>query len=146
MQALSRLAHPEKGVRFSPYSYVGPEDLLFKPAEVARLWHDPNMYTWGGFDGSGEPITMRFSDYYRLFAYDVDFAFPDQIGFNQQIGGGNMINNLGEFYPGASFVEYHFPGFDRKYEGMDWRSLRLVFERSGRTWALVGIIHDAWTT
>jgi (p)ppGpp synthase/HD superfamily hydrolase len=42
-------------------------------------------------------------------------------------------------------VEYHFSGFDPKYEGMDWRSLRLVFEEKDNIWHLVGIIHDQWT-
>jgi UDP-N-acetyl-2-amino-2-deoxyglucuronate dehydrogenase len=30
-------------------------------------------------------------------------------------------------------------------EGMDWRSLRLVFEKKNDIWYLVGIIHDQWT-
>jgi hypothetical protein len=36
-------------------------------------------------------------------------------------------------------------GFDPEYEGMDWRSLRLVFEKKNDIWYLVGIIHDQWT-
>jgi len=28
-------------------------------------------------------------------------------------------------------VEYHFPGIDPQYGGLDWRSLRLVFQQSG---------------
>jgi hypothetical protein len=28
---------------------------------------------------------------------------------------------------------------------MNWASLRLVFERSGNKWYLVGISHDEWT-
>jgi len=42
-------------------------------------------------------------------------------------------------------VEYHFPGIDPQYGGLDWRSLRLVFQQSGGEWYLVGIIHDQWT-
>ena len=145
MQALSQLVHSQKGLRFSPYGFVREEDLRFDPPQVAGLMIDQELHTWGTFDGSGEPIHMNFADYYDRFIYDVDFAFPEKIGFNQAIGQGNTINNLGEFYPGASFVEYHFPGFDPQYGGMDWRSLRLVFERSGGTWALVGVIHDEWT-
>jgi hypothetical protein len=43
-------------------------------------------------------------------------------------------------------VEYYFPGFDLQLQGMDWRSLRLVFTLYDNTWYLVGIIHDQWTT
>ncbi|MNW11118.1 hypothetical protein D3C71_2084880 [compost metagenome] len=43
------------------------------------------------------------------------------------------------------FVEYHITGIDPSVEEMDWRSLRLVFEKIGEDHALVGIIHDQWT-
>jgi hypothetical protein len=42
-------------------------------------------------------------------------------------------------------VEYYFPGFEAQYEGMDWKSLRLVFEQHQGSWKLVGIIHNEWT-
>jgi hypothetical protein len=45
-------------------------------------------------------------------------------------------------YPKAQFVEYHFPGFDAKYEGLDWKSLRLIFDQKGTEWLLIGIQHD----
>jgi len=48
-------------------------------------------------------------------------------------------------YPTASFVEFHFTGFDPQYGGIDWSSLRLVFENVGGNWLLIGIVHDGWT-
>ena len=65
--------------------------------------------------------------------------------FQQGIGQGNSINNIAQIYPSAVTVEYHFEGFEEEYAGLDWRSLRLVFEASGGTWYLVGIVHDEWT-
>ncbi len=58
---------------------------------------------------------------------------------------GNSIDNSQEYYPGAMVVEYHFPGFDPQYGGLDWASLRLVFQEFEGRWVLVGIIHDEWT-
>ena len=57
-----------------------------------------------------------------------------------------MINNIPDFYPGGMMVEYHFPGIDPEYGGLDWRSLRLVFIPYGEDWFLVGVVHDEWTT
>lgn len=152
MAALANLAHPNEGVRFSPYGYVraqagAPEgqDLAFSAAEVAGLWSDPTVYTWGSAAGSGEPIELTFAGYYDEYVYDVDFAQPDAIGFGLILGQGNTINNIPEVYPGAFMVEYHFEGFDPQYAGFDWRSLRLVLDESGGTWYLVGIVHDEWT-
>jgi len=145
MPALAALAHPALGVRFSPYSYVRAEDLVFTPQGIATLMDDPTVYTWGTFDGSGLPIEMAFPEYDGRFVYSSDFANPDSVGINQRIGSGNTIDNSQEFYPGAVVVEFYRAPQDPQYGGMDWQSLRLVFQPEGDRWYLVGVIHDEWT-
>lgn len=145
MARLSRLVHPEKGVRFSPYTYVRDEDLVFQADDIKDLMSNPSVYRWGRFDGSGLPITKTFGYYFKRFVYDADFIRPQAVGADTVIGRGNTINNIPEFYPEAIFIEYHFEGMDPKLGGMDWRSLRLVLETHQRNWYLVGIVHDEWT-
>jgi hypothetical protein len=148
MNKLAQMAHPDKGIRISPYGYVDTDkDLTFKPAAVGKLLTDDNVYEWGTYDGSGEPIKLKFADYYGKFVYDADFAKAPQTAVNKTTGKGNMANNMGEVYPPEryDFVEYHFSGFDKKFEGLDWKSLRLVFEKDGGRLLLVGIVHDQWT-
>ena len=145
LEALASLVHPEKGVRLSPYSFVRRDDLIFYQEQIPGLWADPTIYSWGNYDGSGMPIELSFEVYYLEFIYDVGFARPYTLGFNATLGRGNSINNLSEAYPEAAFVEFHFPGFDPQYEGMDWRSLHLVFEQVNGAWFLVGVVHDEWT-
>jgi hypothetical protein len=146
MKKLASFVHPDKGVRFTPYSYVNTEkDIVVKAAEVPNLLKDTTKRIWGAYDGSGEPIDLTFDQYFKKFIYDVDFLEAPQIVFNEVIQRGNSINNIKDIYPKATFIEYHFPGFEKKYEGMDWRSLRLVFEKKDNIWYLVGIIHDQWT-
>ncbi|NLW03183.1 MAG: hypothetical protein GX027_07950 [Clostridiaceae bacterium] len=143
---LSGAVHPEKGVRFTPYGYVDAErDLVFSADEIKSMASDSRIYMWGNYDGIGDPIELSFRDYFSRFVYDADFLEAEQTGYNKILGQGNSINNSFEFYEDSIIVEYHFPGIDPKYEGMDWRSLRLVFEEAGDTWYLVGIIHDEWT-
>lgn len=146
MDKLSKLIHPEKGVRFSPYTYVEKDkDLVFTAEKVKGLMEDTKKYTWGVYDGIGEPIELTFADYYEKFVYDADFIKAPQVGYNKAIGNGNTINNSFEFYKNSIIIEYHFPGIEEKYEGMDWRSLKLVFEKHKDKWYIVGIIHDQWT-
>lgn len=146
MAGLAPYIHPAKGVRFSPYASVNLQrDLVFTLKQLPALFSNSQKYDWGIYDGSGEPINLTFNDYYGKFVYDVDFARPHMIGNNRQIGKGNSINNIAEAYPGDVFVEFHFSGFDPKYNGMDWRSLRLVFEEVNGAWYLIGIVHDQWT-
>ena len=148
MQTLSGLIHPGKGLRFSPYATVhtgAGGDLVFSAGQVQGLMADSTVHHWGVYDGSGNPIDLTFRQYYEEFVYDADFARPDVVGFDQVVGQGNSIDNIATAYPNGVMVEYHFEGFDPQYAGMDWCSLRLVFEEQDGTWYLVGIVHDQWT-
>jgi hypothetical protein len=145
MKRLAERVHPDKGVRFSPYTFVDSQHLVFSADQLPDLLADPAVHTWGAFDGTGEPIQFTFRQYYDRFIYDADFAHADMVGYDETIGWGNTINNIAEFYPEAVAIEYHFPGFDPQYEGMDWRSLRLVLEEKDGRLYLVAIVHDEWT-
>ena len=138
MNKLSTFVHPAKGVRFSPFGYIGDDDLVFKSAALKSLLKSKKVYRWGTYDESEEPIRMTFAKYYRQFVYDYDFAKPDKINYNLKQNNGIMINNIGEFYPKGVEVEYFFEGTDERMYG----SLRLVYERQGSKWFLVGIVRD----
>lgn len=146
MNALSTYIHESKGLRFTPYTNIDIEnDRVFNSEQVIGLNEDNTIYNWGNYDGSGHPIDLKFSDYYDEFIYSQDFLNPQMIGNNMTIGMGNSINNIDKAYPNGSFIEFHFTGIDPQYEGIDWESLKLVFEEDNGNWKLVGIVHDQWT-
>jgi hypothetical protein len=145
-ESLSDYIHPSEQLTFSPYGYIfEDQDLTFTKAQVALLWDDTSVYTWGSYDGSGEPITLNFQDYYNRFVYNADYILPDQMAFNSYLGSGNTMHNIEDVYPDAMFVEYYFKGFNPEYEGMDWTSLRLVLKQIDGKWYLLHIIHVQWT-
>jgi len=140
--SLETLIHPVKGVRFSPYATVDTKkDVVLKPFDL----NDFTNRNWGVYDGIGDPIIQNFNEYFDEFVYTADFMNAPEIKKNQIIYTGNSIDNLQKVYPEAEFIEYHFPGFDEEMAGMDWQSLRLVFELYNGEYKLVGIIHDQWT-
>lgn len=148
LKKLAELIHPKKGVQFSPYSYIHvSSDVQVPGSGLAALWTNTSTTHWGDYDGSGDPIDLTFPDYWDKFVYNEDFAAAPQISYNLILGKGNMINNVFSVYPTTSFitVEYHFPGIDPQFDGMDWTSLRLVYENSGSQWYLVAIVHDQHT-
>jgi hypothetical protein len=150
MKELSTMVHPEKGLRFSPYNEVlvgKNEDRDFTRAQVANLLTNRRKYIWGAFDGSGDPIRFTFPAYYRRFIYDYDFSkvTPTISRSSEVTGAGNSVNNLAEVYPGTIVARFHFEGLKDKYEGMNWKTLWLVFEKKGAEWFLVGIVHGEWT-
>ncbi len=146
LAALSALVHPTKGLRFTPYPYVDvKKDKVFTAQQVAGLAADTTVYQWGIYDGKGDPIELTYSNYYKRFIYDYDFLTAPMVGKNRAISTGNTIDNVKQAYPNGQFVEFYFPGFDPQYGGIDWSSLKLVFEQQDGTWYLVGIIHGQWT-
>jgi spore germination protein GerM len=146
MEWLSSVIHPDKNLRFSPYTYVNIDtDLVFTAEEVKTLLKSDKVYNWGKYDGSGEDIELTFEEYFSKFVYDKDFLNAEEEAYNRYIARGNTLNNIFEVYPEAKMMEYYFSGFDPKYEGFDWESLKLVFEEKDGIWYLVGIVHDGWT-
>lgn len=143
---LARYVHPEHGVRFAPYAYVDSSAQVFTREQIPRLGGGSQTYLWGHYDGTGDPIDLTFGDYYKEFIYDKAYQHAPHGNPNEQLGSGNSLNNIADFYAGrdVSFVEYYVPGTD-EYNGMNWGSLRLVFEQEENTWYLVAIIHDEWT-
>ena len=146
-EELANHIHPDKGVRFSPYFFVDPANhQVLTSQEVEDLSQNTALINWGTFDGTGDTINLDFSGYYDRFIFDHDYTSAHLIGNNTPVGVGNIMDNVSIEYPDGEFVEYHFTGFDQQYEGMDWRSLRLVFEESNGTLYLVAIVHGEWTT
>lgn len=145
-ERLAGLVHPEVGVRFSPYAYVAPEhvtltrDDLLEAAQGGVLTR-----TWGSYDGTGDPIELGLREYVDRYVYDAPYLAEGAMAIDRRQGHGNSLDNAADVYPGASIVEYHVPGRDPRYGGMDWRSLRLAFEDRGGRWYLVGVVHDEWT-
>ncbi len=146
MAGLAALVHPEKGLGFAPYTYIDETNQTLTREEVAAALTEEAPRHWGTFDGTGDDIDMTFEEYYDRFVYNHDFATAPNISYNEFKGHGNMFNNIFEVYPNAIAVEYHYPGFDPQFEGMDWNALYLVFEKhTDGNWYLVHIAHGQWT-
>ncbi|TCM87959.1 hypothetical protein EV294_11641 [Paenibacillus sp. BK033] len=145
LEKLSGYIHPEKGLLFSPYGHIEKDAALTFKAGELPAWDDPKLYTWGSYDGSGEPISLAFRDYFNKFVYDQNFAEADKVKRNEILGKGNMLVNIEEIYPGSTYFDYYFSGFDPELSGMDWESLILVLEEHNGAWYLIAIVHSQWT-
>ena len=147
-ETLADMAAPS-GIRFSPYAYVGVgADLVLTPQQIREAWENRKPYIWGLYDGSGEVIRLDFRGYYDRFLNNLPYTAPDGVGYNRIIGSGNTVSNLNEVYPDARFVEFYVKGGRSgigNVGGMDWGSLRFVFEKKQGEWKLSGIVSDGWT-
>jgi hypothetical protein len=143
---LADFFHPAEGVRFTPYGYIDTaQDIKFTKDQYLAQLKNKSKQHWGSYDGSGDAINLTVEEYFKKFVYDVKFLKPEKLSINKTLGQGNSLDNLSAIYPGASYTESYFSGFDKKYGGMDWRSLKLVFKQKDGQLYLVGIIHGQWT-
>ena len=110
-----------------------------------NLTQDSTVYTWGTVDGRGSLIEMTIEDYFDRYVFNVDYTQAPQIGVDRIQMHGNALENLREAYPQGHFVDFCFPKLDEANEGLDWCSLKLVFESQNSNWLLVGVVHGEWT-
>lgn len=154
LQPFTSLFDPA-GVRFSPYYRVEATDQILTATafESDFILQNPPTRNWGTQDGSGDPIVLHIRDYFGRYVWDHPYhssATVTLINTNSDfLSQGNLINNLLASYPVSQYriVEYHQPGTNPAYNGMDWTSLMVVLKDAGggNQWTLVGLAHGSWT-
>ncbi len=137
--------HPTRGVRFSMYAYVHlDKDKVFSREQFAQYLNQSKVrFTWGELDGVGEALVVPLPEYLNTWIDGKKYNNA-RITLNTFEARGNMINNVNEAYPNSDVVDFYYKGSD-KYDGIDWRGMRLVFEDYQGKRYLVGIINDQWT-
>jgi hypothetical protein len=145
LATLAAFVHPEKGIRFSPYGFVDTTATNHFTAGALQKAKLSDVHNWGDFDGSGDAIKFSIERYFKRFVTNANYLRAPQRSYNQFRGLGNSLNNLQQVFPSAVVVEYFYPGFDKKYEGMDWSCLRIVMESYKGRLHLVAVVHDEWT-
>ncbi len=145
-EELAKWFHPQDGARFSPYGYTDTlKDLRFNSQEFTKAAGSRKPMNWGNYDGSGEAINLTVPEYFTQFVYDADFLNAEHFSVDKLVSSGNSLRNQASIYPLSHFTESYFPGFDKAYDGMDWKSLTLIFKEYDGKIYLVGIVHDQWT-
>ena len=138
--------HPTKGIRFTPYTTVDTvTDVVLQRIELSTD-HSESLINWGVYDGSGEAILLQIKDYFEQFVYNVDFVNAEKHNVNKMIGVGNSLVNYIEIYTDNPFTNHYFSGFDEQFDGLDWASISLFFEKYNDVYYLIGIIHNQWTS
>lgn len=145
-QQFIQFIHPVLGVRFSPYGYIDTsDDVVIQHDKLLEKIEQNSKINWGTYDGKGDRIYLTVKEYFKKIVYNADFLNAEKQSLNKMIGGGNSLNNLVTIYKDCDFTESYFSGFEKKYEGMDWCCLRLVFKKYQDKVYLVGIVNDQWT-
>lgn len=154
LQPFTSLFDPA-GVRFMPYYRMEPGDVVLTATQFESdfIVQNPPPRLWGTQDGSGDPISLNVRQYMDKYVWDFPYntgatvtLINSNSDFNSQ---GNLINNLLASFPQPQYriVEYHQPGTNPAYSGLDWTSLMVILKDAGggNQWTLVGLAHGSWT-
>lgn len=143
--AFAEFIHPTEGVRFSAAAYIDAKgDKILQKNEIIELSKNNKDFTWGIHEAIGDPIVLNINKYFEQYVYDVDFLTKAQKQINQATNTGNSVGNIKEIYPKYDFVEYHFKGENKEYEGLDWKTLTLIFKKENDKFYLIAITHGQW--
>lgn len=144
--ALGNLVHPERGLTFTASSTVDLEaDRNFTADEIRGLTKNSRQYLWGYEDGRGDPILLTMEEFMQQYIFAVDYTKAPEVGVDQVVLSGNALENVAQAYPGCRFVDLCYRELNPDFGGLDWCSLKLVFEPLEGQWRLVGLIHSQWT-
>lgn len=144
--ALCALVHPQRGVTFTPYSTVDPEnDLCFLPDQLSKAISDGSTYLWGFTNGKGDHINLTVSEYISRYVYNEDYRNAPVVSIDQIAVSGNALENVQEVFSDCRFVEYYYPGVKPEMDNFDWCALKVVLAPYAEQWYLVGLIHSEWT-
>ncbi len=128
---------------FSPYSYI--DSTAFQALTFDQIKDNPDTLIWGRQDGTGIEMRYTVADYFKKFLVEPKFSLAPHVSVNTSLAIGNSIDNSSNFLPDCEFAEYYFPGFDEKYGGMDWLSLKIFVKKNSGHYELRGLICSRWT-
>jgi hypothetical protein len=145
IKELATLIHPKEGLIFSPYAFIDTANARRFLKRELILMADQNKPIDWNTSWEDKPELLSLDQYFKKFVYDVDFLNAELKSFNNFHSQGTDLNNITTIFAGCNVTEFFFSGFEKKYEGMDFRALRLVFKNYNDMPYLVAIVHDQWT-
>ncbi|MCY7422116.1 MAG: hypothetical protein LH478_10300 [Chitinophagaceae bacterium] len=135
----------DEGILFSPFGSADTtKNKVLSRLQFLELLKNNTQVLWGYADGTGDAIRLTIPQYFKKYVYDVAFLKAEQTSVNKVIDPDSAISKVPSVYANNSFVQFYFPGFNEDYEGLDWKSLLLVFKQQQSKYYLVAVIHNKW--
>ena len=135
----------DDGIFFSPFGSADTtKGKVLSRLQFLELLKNNKQVLWGYADGTGDAIRLTIPQYFKKYVYDVAFLKAEQTSVNKLIDPDSAISKVPSVYARHSFVQFYFPGFNKDYEGLDWKSLLLVFKQQQKKYFLVAVVHNKW--
>lgn len=146
LEKLQLFMHPLKGTIFSATPFIDMnESVQLMDEDILALSKSTDKLVWGIGEGTGEPIELTFNEYFDQYITSVNYRESYiEVNYGLIPARGNAALNYKELFPDSIAVEYFYPGTET-YEGLDYSSLILVFEKYEDDFYLVAVMNSYWT-
>ena len=145
IDSLNNFTFNDNQILFAPYQYLDTSIAKsFTPNLLSMVNKSEKKVHWANYDGTGEPMDLDVKSYFLKYINDKDYLKADTIRANESVKIGNAVNNINTIFSGAQYVEYFYKGTD-KNDGINWKSLKIVFNKLNDKFILVAIVHNQWT-
>ena len=135
----------DEGIFFSPYGLADTtKNKVLSRQQYLELVKNNKQVLWGHADGTGDAIRLSIPQYFKKYVNDVAFLKAEQTAVNKLIDPDSSFSKVPAVFANHPFIQFYFPGFNKEYEGMDWKSLLLVFKEQQSKYYLVAVIHNQW--
>lgn len=141
LAAVAPHVHPTKGLALLPFAAPMDRPRTIPAAELAAARADTKTHAWGTHLASGERINLTFAAYYDDFVYDAPFV---DVAPSPPKAAKDVNRVLAGLFGEATSIEFRVPGTE-EFGGMNWQSLRLLFEKVEGAPKLVALVHDQHT-
>jgi len=146
-KGISKLVHPTRGVRFSPYAYVFTNrGVVLSQEKIVEFANSDKKVIWGEYEGRGNSIELSMNGYYKRFLYRYDYKNVKHGPINTRVGQSSSVNRILKAYPedNIAYFDFYFKDPLDQKSADNWGSLRVVLQKENKQWFLVSFVNDQW--
>jgi hypothetical protein len=144
---LTAFESDKKDIIFSPYlTFNREEAACLSISSLLESYEKNATLYWGLQDGTGDPLNMTVTDYFKRYVNRGDYLSNETEMFVNEIKVmGNSINSIPVVFPDAEFVSFYLPPNEGDAAEISWKTLVLVFERIDNVLKLKAVVNHEWT-
>jgi len=135
---ITKYVNDKKGLLITMYPVIALKyDPVFTKQQISKFKNTKEEYKWGLEEGSGEMFLGTPNKFFSTFM-DIELNRISRVGMNTMLTTPGYKENQWDVFSNSIVIEYYVNP-SSEFSGMDWLSVRLIFEKIDNKYYLVGL-------